>query len=298
MDINLRTNLDRESHYNSATSPLSDLPIPSKTQAQAGEYHKARIDLKGLVINVENPYGSIRSGVDKNGKAWAIELKDSYGEIHKTEGADGDAIDIFIKPHLTPTDIETLDKIYVIDQINPDTGEFDEHKCVFGYTTTEDATNAYLSNYTKGWKGLGAITPLDITVFKLWLKKGNLNRPIAYKSDISTLEEAIKINPLLKGLKVGDNVTLKYDNKSWGSSQVTAISTKTITIANLKKKFALDTLISTTDPKLVIVPYDDKIQAIWTKVQKELPCITSYPNSKFTDAIVKDIYEVLLKHGL
>ena len=207
MDISLKTDLDYLAHYNSAMSPLSDLPTPTKEVSKTGDYIKARLEVCGLVVNIENPYGSFRTGTDFKGKSWAIELKDSYGEIYDTEGADGDAIDIFVKPHLTVDDIENIDKIYVIDQINPNNGEFDEHKCVLGYSSIEDATSAYLSNYSDGWKGLGAITPMTLKMFKLWLRRGNTTKPIAYKPDV--ISESVKF-------AVGDKVMWSYKHKLQG----------------------------------------------------------------------------------
>jgi len=55
---------------------------------------------------------------------------------------------------------------YIIDQINPHTGEFDEHKLVKGVNLDiVDAALVYLSNYEPNWQGLGAIseaTPLRL----------------------------------------------------------------------------------------------------------------------------------------
>lgn len=107
-EIPLKTDLDFLVHYNSSTSPLSDLPTPTKEVSKTGDYIKASLEVCGLVVNIENPYGSFRTGTDFKGKSWAVELKDSYGEIYDTEGADGDAIDIFVKPHLTVDDIALI----------------------------------------------------------------------------------------------------------------------------------------------------------------------------------------------
>jgi len=69
---------------------------------------------------------------------------------------------------------------YIIDQINPHTGEFDEHKIVAGANLdTVDAALAYLSNYEPGWQGLGAISEVTPHIFDLWLKHGNRKAPFS-----------------------------------------------------------------------------------------------------------------------
>lgn len=166
----IKTDLDKEIHENSATSPLSDIDNPTKKEAINGDYEKAEIKINGLKIEIENPYGSIRKGTDKNGKSWECELKDSYGEISNTIGKDGDPIDVFIRPNLTQNEADKIDKVFIVEQIDPATGLFDEHKVIMGYPDKESAKNAYLSNYEKNWKGLGNIIEISISDFKLWIK--------------------------------------------------------------------------------------------------------------------------------
>jgi len=69
--------------------------------------------------------------------------------------------------------------IFVIDQIDPDTKRFDEHKAMFGFDTKQEAKDAYLANYEDGWKGLGEITGLTLDQFKAWLADGSQLRPLA-----------------------------------------------------------------------------------------------------------------------
>ena len=42
------------------------------------------------------------------------------------------------------------DKVFVIDQKNPDTGEFDESKVMVGFDA-EQAKDAYMTTYEAGW---------------------------------------------------------------------------------------------------------------------------------------------------
>ena len=64
-------------------------------------------------------------------------------------------------------------RVYVINQVNPETGTFDEHKVMLGYDSLAKAKKGYLENYEKGWKGIGSIIPMSIDEFKIWLKEGD-----------------------------------------------------------------------------------------------------------------------------
>lgn len=76
--------------------------------------------------------------------------------------------------------------MFVVDQVNQD-GTFDEHKVMYGYDSLDDAKKAYLSNYEKGWTGLGNITPVSKADFDKWLDKSNRKlKPFADYADITS----------------------------------------------------------------------------------------------------------------
>ena len=148
---------------------------PTEAQINAENYKKGSFKWNGLNIKIENPKGSIRSGTADNGKKWSIEMKYGYGYISNAQDAkDGDKIDIFIGDH------PESQIVFVIDQMFK--GKFDEHKCVIGALTEEEAKKTYLANYEKGWTGLGAISYLTVDQFKEWAKKGNTKKPVKGQS--------------------------------------------------------------------------------------------------------------------
>lgn len=151
---------------------------PSEAQKEAGNYKKGHIQVDGYEITIENPKGSVRSGVDSKGNRWETTMRNTYGYIRRTEGVDGDHIDVFL------SDNPTSGNVFVIDQVNPETGEFDEHKVMYGFASEEEARKAYLSNYSKGWKGLGTITEVSREEFKKWVESSHRKtKPFAeYKS--------------------------------------------------------------------------------------------------------------------
>lgn len=143
-------------------------PNPSEAQKKAGNYKKGHLSFGGYDFTVETPKGTTRSGKDEQGKPWSVTMHDTYGYILGKIGVDGDHIDMFINDG---ADLDTFDgNVYVVDQVNPETGEFDEHKVMYGYPSEEAATEAYLANYSKGWKGLGKVTAVPKATFDKWLE--------------------------------------------------------------------------------------------------------------------------------
>lgn len=146
-------------------------PNPSEAQKKAGNYKKGHLSFGGYDFTVETPKGTTRSGKDEQGKPWSVTMHDTYGYILGKIGVDGDHIDMFIND---AADLDSFDgNVYVVDQVNPETGEFDEHKVMYGYPSEEAATEAYLANYSKGWKGLGKVTSVPKATFDKWLESSD-----------------------------------------------------------------------------------------------------------------------------
>lgn len=144
---------------------------PTEAQKKAGNYKKGHLSFGGYDYTVETPKGVTRSGKDEQGKPWSVTMHDTYGYILGKIGVDGDHIDMFIND---AADLDTFDgNVYVVDQVNPETGEFDEHKVMYGYPSEEAATEAYLANYSKGWKGLGKVTSVSKATFDKWLESSD-----------------------------------------------------------------------------------------------------------------------------
>lgn len=133
-------------------------------QKESGDYKKGHVKIQDFDIAIENPKGSVRSGVDKDGKEWSQEMHNTYGYFEGTKGKDSDDVDCFIGPNPLSEDI------FVIDQLDKD-GNFDEHKVMLGFDSSEEAREAYLSNYEDGWTGLGDITKVNIEDFRKWVQK-------------------------------------------------------------------------------------------------------------------------------
>ena len=157
---------------------------PTEAQKKSGNYKKGHVKFGGYDYTIENPKGSYRSGVDENGKEWKQKMNDTYGYIRGKFGKDGDHLDMFINDK---ADLDNWNgDVYVVDQVNQD-GTFDEHKVMYGYDSLDEAKKAYLSNYEKGWTGLGNITPVSKADFDKWLDKSNRKlKPFADYADITS----------------------------------------------------------------------------------------------------------------
>ena len=144
---------------------------PTEAQKKAGNYKKGHLTFGGYDFTVETPKGVTRSGKDEQGKSWSVTMHDTYGYILGKIGVDGDHIDMFIND---AADLDTFDgNVCVIDQVNPETGEFDEHKVMYGYPDEAAAITAYAKNYSPGWKGLGKVTSVPKATFDKWLESSD-----------------------------------------------------------------------------------------------------------------------------
>lgn len=136
---------------------------PTEAQKEAGNYKKGHVKVDVFDITIENPKGSVRSGKDADGKEWSVTMNNDYGYIRGTEGVDGDHIDVFL------SDNPEQGNVYVIDQVNQKTGEYDESKVMYGFNSLEEAKDAYLANFEEGWK-VGVVSEVSKEEFRKWIE--------------------------------------------------------------------------------------------------------------------------------
>lgn len=170
---------------------------PTPAQAEAGNYKKGHVTIGEFDITIENPAGSVRKGVDADGKEWSNTMANTYGYIKGTEGVDGDHIDIFLHSDMAQWNGR---KVYVVDQTNTD-GSFDEHKVMLGFNDKDEAMTAYLANYDKTWAdthpGL-RISETNIEDFNKWVQSSHRKtKPFAAYTTVSKVvdEAPVKTEP-------------------------------------------------------------------------------------------------------
>lgn len=214
---------------------------PTEAQKEAGNYKKGKVTIQGFDISIEQPQGSVRSGVDANGKEWSITMNNTYGYIRGTEGKDGDHIDVFLGNN------PESNRVFVVDQVNQD-GSFDEHKVMLGFNDINEARESYLSNYEEGWLGLGNITDVDVDIFRKWTdsETRRIKPFVEYKEIQETLSEA--------GIPISDNITVQQAETTTSSNDVRIVeySDKSIAVyGNTKEiKDQLKAIGGRFNPKL------------------------------------------------
>lgn len=166
------TGLERQKDYGFKTGGAVQ---PTDAQKEAGNYRKDHISFKGLPISIETRKGETRSGTGPDGRKWSVKLPYDYGYIKRTEGADGDHVDVCIGPD------KQSDHVFVVDQKNHRTNKFDEHKVMLGYKTQPEAEKAYIAGFSDGYGHLrmGKVVAMPLVQFKRWLKQGNTKAPIS-----------------------------------------------------------------------------------------------------------------------
>lgn len=185
------TNISEESNTGSEKSVAEQITEqrevvntePTEAQKEAGNYRMGHVKIDGMDVSIENPKGSIRRGTDADGKKWESEMHYDYGYIRGTKAVDNDHIDIFL------SDNPETGNVFVVDQVDPKTGEFDESKVIYGFASEQEARDAYLSNYEKGWKGLGKITEVTREEFKKWIESSTRKtKPFSEYASVKTAE--------------------------------------------------------------------------------------------------------------
>jgi len=149
-----------------ARQPATVTPEPPKPQ---------RVDVPGVgAVNIQYPAGSVRSGEDKAGDKWQVTMPAHYGDIVGTKGKDKDRIDIYVGPNA-----QAPGPVYVVNQYNPETGKFDEHKVMAGFPSLPDATAAYDAAFSDGSGPARrqSVQTFSPEQFQTWLKEGDHSKP-------------------------------------------------------------------------------------------------------------------------
>lgn len=213
-----------QASIDAAASEVNTEPTPA--QAEAGNYKKGHITIGEFDITIENPAGSVRKGVDADGKEWQTTMANTYGYIKGTEGVDGDHIDVFLHSDMDQWDGR---KAFVVDQTNTD-GSFDEHKVMLGFNDKDEAMSAYLANYDADWAqthpGL-RISETNIEDFNKWVESSHSKtKPFA---DYSTVSKITEDTPATKSAPVVEGDGYKVEPKPYTNKQGKTLDTYLVT---------------------------------------------------------------------
>lgn len=219
-----------QSAVEAASAQVNTEPTPA--QAEAGNYKKGHVTIGEFDITIENPAGSLRKGVDADGKEWSNTMTNTYGYIKGTEGVDGDHIDVFLHSDM---DQWNGRKVFVVDQTNRD-GSFDEHKVMLGFNDKDEAMTAYLANYDKTWAdthpGL-RISETNIEDFNKWVQSSHRKtKPFADYTTVSKVVDEAPVKteleqPAQPEANIGEGY--KIESKPYTNKQGKTLDTYLVT---------------------------------------------------------------------
>lgn len=215
---------------------------PTPAQAKAGNYKKGHITIGDFDITIENPAGSVRKGIDADGKEWSTTMANTYGYIKGTESVDGDHIDVFLHENM---DMWNGRKVYVVDQTNTD-GSFDEHKVMLGFNDKEEAMSAYLANYDATWEqthpGL-RISETNIEDFNKWVQSSHRKtKPFADYSTVSKITDEAPVEQPTQPAAAITGEGYKVEPKPYTNKQGKTLDTYLVTFDRDFSKEELSTL--------------------------------------------------------
>ena len=122
----------------------------------------------GLDLYVENPKGSSRF-------PWSTQLPAHYGFIRNTTGSDAEGVDVFVGP-----EPDAGHDVWIVDQIFPDSGKFDELKVLVAFPNRLTALRAYQRSFDDGSGAarIGDVTRMSLRDLADFLKKGGGKAPL------------------------------------------------------------------------------------------------------------------------
>lgn len=133
---------------------------PTQAQIDAGNYRKLHRRVAGMDIAIENPAGSVRSGIDPGGNRWESRMAYDYGYIKGSLGADGDHVDCFVGLD------DSAEFAYLITTKTPPSFlEDDEQKVMLQFPDQISAVAAFLHHYDDP-RFFGSISAMLINEFR------------------------------------------------------------------------------------------------------------------------------------
>lgn len=181
---------------------------PTPAQAEAENYKTGKAKWRGLTLSVENEKGSVRSKQTPDGKtAWEVTMPAHYGRILGTTGADGDHVDFYMG------DMEDSDFVLIVNQVDAETGAWDEHKVILGTGSEAQARRIYEQGFSdgKGKDRIGSATATNFEGFKAWLETADLTKPTEPVSKPRVEAESVRKseNPVRKSENPAKSTTVK-----------------------------------------------------------------------------------------
>lgn len=138
------------------------------------QMRRARINARQPTEDIDAQIAQINDHLDNGAPAWQARMDADYGRAKGIMGADGQGLDFFVGPGGQGA--------WVLDQMDPKTGKFDEHKVFAKVANQQVAQDIYtrsFDNPQNAQKRIGGWTYLTPEQFKQWTKSGKVTKPLS-----------------------------------------------------------------------------------------------------------------------
>jgi Inorganic Pyrophosphatase len=144
----------------------------SNAQGAANNVPRVHVTWNGIDATLEAGAGGVRHGIAADGTPFTQRFPTAHGYFLGTNGADGAHLDAYFGPH------PSFPTVFVLDEKDPQTGAFRQHKAFVGFRDQRDALDAYLGTDGKHAGMIAGMLAMPLEKFKNWAA-GDLSQPVS-----------------------------------------------------------------------------------------------------------------------
>lgn len=159
-----RANAAREAGYTHVPAIVPKAaPLSKAMLFKARKLHRRR-EWNGMLISVENQAGSYRHWRNSHdGTSGSTKMLYDYGYIRRTEGTDGEHVDVYVGPN------KDAPFVYVVTTMKaPHFLDIDEQKCMLGFNSQHDAREAFHAHFNDR-RFMGEIRSVPLVDFRAYV---------------------------------------------------------------------------------------------------------------------------------
>lgn len=167
-------NIPHKGATHGSTEALATAPVPLPTDPSQWKVG-VKYSYASMVIILEYLAGDTRTGTAPDGTKWSQVMPAAYGYIDGTKDADGEDIDIYLA---SPFNDDA--SVLIVDQQNPDSKKFDEHKVMIGFSDESSAVSTYVSAFGdgKGQDRILSVASMSLEQFVQWVENDDHQTPV------------------------------------------------------------------------------------------------------------------------
>lgn len=157
------------------------LAVKEKSSLKEGQ----ELSWMGLDLVIETPAGSVRNGMNRDGKSWTTYITHHYGYFPDSVSMEeGEELDFFLQKDQTPSD-----HVYVIDCMGADGVGTDEEKVFLGFQSDRAARAAFLEMYDEEKLGIMYCMTMEDFIGYLELRAPEAIQKLGGTTEVDDQEE-------------------------------------------------------------------------------------------------------------